>query len=1188
MRKFPRLFFMLLLTAALLTAPACFVRAQSGAAVSGFVYIDRDLNGRYDSSEYLLAGAEILLMQGRDALALQVGSVLTGADGRYAFGGLPAGDYHLKVMLGKDYTAGPFSRGGSLALPSNTGSSRTLPFTLAQDEQSRDKVLIGAMPVKQTGFVRVIAFGDENANGGRFSSEPFLRGVRAELLFQVDGVDYPVASALSDKEGVATMSGIAPGTYVLSAVLPSPYIVGPLGSRISLFYNAVLPSGESSGRSAPFLLPAGGSVGMGIGGVKTGSAQGRVFEDSNFNGALDAGEPGLPGLDVTLRHKTLGIQKVARSDANGNYGFVNLNGGEYTLSVTLPDDRMFTRQGATLLSSDTSRSASTAVSIAVEKTLGLAPIGVIPNTSLSLLAFHDSNVNGLLDAGEPPFAGASLEVLSGGKAVARAETDAAGEALIPLLRGGDLQVRLSLPDGQIFSISGGEGGNAFFDRQARSRITIPYTLAPAAGGRLLAAVTLPALMSGTLYEDMNSNGAHDEAERPLPGFQAQALDTRGEVAAQAETDAQGTFQLSPLIPGDYTLRILLQSPYIFSKAPGGSADRVNRIVSQTADYGDSDIMSLAPGGSLTTMDAAIFRSGVVEGDVLLGDEGDAFAGLQGGLPGVVVELLDADDRPVSAYTVATSDARGHFLLKGALPGSYKLRYTLPAEAAFAKPFSDEASYIGPLFAVAAADELQAETLFAVKTASFGGTVYLDVNVDGGMDAGDTPIAGAELSLVGEAPSGGAQALSLGDGGFLMRGLRPGSYTLKVVLPEGKLISFDERSPLSPAAENSSSVRVDLGMGMASLNNSIAAVNTHRLSGRVFLDNDLDSAAEAGEPGFPVELRLRHDLSKVVFTATADASGAYQIPALFPGEYSLGMTLPDDMVMLSAQSAHAGTDWTLPLLLSSAGAASREDIGLVRFGSLSGALWNMDGSDRDVAGIPLRLMQGARVVAEASTDAAGAYQFPGLYPGQYSLQVSLPEGFRFARLIDSQMTRFSLITQDGATVTGEQGLSLPFNLAMAEHRGGQDIGMGRTGKLGDFAWLDSDGDGMQDAGEPGVPGIGITLYQFGQVAAQTVTDAYGRYQFSALFPGSYRLEVTLPPELKATRHQTEFSLVASILPETAGTVLTVDGVLVPSGGRNLNADLGFVPVREGELPASMNELPVKDWTPLVPGEPQRIR
>jgi hypothetical protein len=158
--------------------------------------------------------------------------------------------------------------------------------------------------------------------------------------------------------------------------------------------------------------------------------------------------------------------------------------------------------------------------------------------------------------------------------------------------------------------------------------------------------------------------------------------------------------------------------------------------------------------------------------------------------------------------------------------------------------------------------------------------------------------------------------------------------------------------------------------------------------------------------------------------------------------------------------------------------------------------------------------------------------------------------------------------------------------MGEHRQNQDIGIGAMGKLGDFAWLDSDSDGMQDAGEPGIPGIEIVLYQYGQIAAQTLTDAYGRYLVADLYPGTYSIQVTMPDELKPTKQQAVFPLVASILRSGDGPTAYSEDVLVPSGGRNLNCDLGFVLKREGVFPLSLLELPQKDWTQVNQQQPKR--
>ncbi|NLA54212.1 MAG: hypothetical protein GX858_07685, partial [Clostridiales bacterium] len=103
-----------------------------------------------------------------------------------------------------------------------------------------------------------------------------------------------------------------------------------------------------------------------------------------------------------------------------------------------------------------------------------------------------------------------------------------------------------------------------------------------------------------------------------------------------------------------------------------------------------------------------------------------------------------------------------------------------------------------------------------------------------------------------------------------------------------------------------------------------------------------------------------------------------------------------------------------------------------------------------------------------------------------------------------------------------------------------------------------------------------------------TDEYGRYRLTDLYPGEYSVEVTMPKELKATKQQTKFHLVASFLPEIECEVIIVEDIIIKSGSRNLNFDMGFVTVKEGILPLSMLNPPQKDWTPYVQVEPKRVR
>ena len=68
---------------------------------------------------------------------------------------------------------------------------------------------------------------------------------------------------------------------------------------------------------------------------------------------------------------------------------------------------------------------------------------------------------------------------------------------------------------------------------------------------------------------------------------------------------------------------------------------------------------------------------------------------------------------------------------------------------------------------------------------------------------------------------------------------------------------------------------------------------------------------------------------------------------------------------------------------------------------------------------------------------------------------------------------------------------------------------QPGQLGDFVWKDLNQNGIQDLGEPGIPGVTVTLIKPSGFVVTATTDATGFYLFTGLAAGNYSVAVATP-------------------------------------------------------------------------------
>jgi uncharacterized repeat protein (TIGR01451 family) len=112
----------------------------------------------------------------------------------------------------------------------------------------------------------------------------------------------------------------------------------------------------------------------------------------------------------------------------------------------------------------------------------------------------------------------------------------------------------------------------------------------------------------------------------------------------------------------------------------------------------------------------------------------------------------------------------------------------------------------------------------------------------------------------------------------------------------------------------------------------------------------------------------------------------------------------------------------------------------------------------------------------------------------------------------------------------------------------------TYQLGNYVWMDSNGNGVQDNGEPAQPGVSVTLRNSANVVvATTSTNSTGNYLFTNLAPGTYTVEFTALPGF-------------SFSPQGTGTATDSDAnaaglaTVVISNASHIDIDAGFVPAK----------------------------
>ena len=180
----------------------------------------------------------------------------------------------------------------------------------------------------------------------------------------------------------------------------------------------------------------------------------------------------------------------------------------------------------------------------------------------------------------------------------------------------------------------------------------------------------------------------------------------------------------------------------------------------------------------------------------------------------------------------------------------------------------------------------------------------------------------------------------------------------------------------------------------------------------------------------------------------------------------------------------------------------------------------------IAGVSVKLFDGANneVVSSTTTDANGNYLFSNIPSGSYVVEITALSGYKSSTGANGSATGIYEPTtgstnvnneDNGTTISGQIIRSKPIILTTVDNTN-VDFGLFRPVKLGDFVFRDSNGNGIQEAGEVGVASVTIKLYDsVNNLIATTTTDVNGKHLFDNLTAGNYTVEFvksTLPSGL----------------------------------------------------------------------------
>ncbi len=1166
-------------------------------SIEGVAFMDDDGDHVKHETESLMSGIPVALQRMDGGVWTDVADTRTDVYGQYAFESLQAGEYRVVSQTAGGLSVMAIGGGATVLGEPALGIIAGETLRLENGDTLRG---VADIALGRSASINVAAFADSNENGTRGEYERALSGVRVALVPAATPEADAIAEVLTSSDGLATLSDVPAGEYVLRVTLPEGYRYTVKGNGNTLNDSCVGDSDSLLATSAPITLRSGQTTEAGIAAIPVGSFSGKVWNDRNYNGVLDADEAGVAGVILTLKGAKTGKTYTLVTDETGEYRFTQLRNDTYALTTQLPENMLFTRYTQT---GGNSRSVFTVDGTSATREFVVSGaqdvtdmnVGVLYGATVTGIAFLDTQYDGFYDQTDPPYAKVTLELIrnSNEKSMGKVVTDESGRYTFTGLRPGSYRLRAILPDdGSIFTWVPQTGDglyNQFVAREGRRENSIAQVMVT--DGETVetcVGLAMGASISGVVSLDPKYDGVRGNSDKKLSGVRIQLVDAAGEVTMTDTTNANGRYTLTGIMPGVYTVRIQRKDGHAFTRYRPDEAHG-NHIKTLAKDgYGETEPITVTMGQEITDIDAGMLPSSTLSGVFFddLNDNGLQDEGEGGFVTGSV--RLRSEDGEIDL--IETVDQDGAYFFDGVMPGTYTITYRLPTHATLATvaqggntlaPQGQENTLEG--FTVESGKAYTAPLVGGVTLGSFTGTAYHDANGNGIQDADEPSMQGVRVTITRRDGNREAiEAESDAQGQFALSGIRPGEYALALQLPEGYILSADiAQSGLSLPAANRASISLPWDALVNRAVNFIGLVKPASITASVWLDEDRDGAYSDNERLFGgLGYELYDELKgTVVKTAYAGDDGYVTFTDVRPSTYTVRFTIPEHaqpssgsgtFVKQGTRMAHTG------IVILEGEEFSEIDGGLVSYTSIGGRIALEEGGTRTPqAGVDVFLYteNANEPIQTQQTDENGAYRFDGLWPDHYRIGVALPTGLVFVRPDDSNYAEgTSAVSQTREGI----GYSEPIALAMARHLLSTDVLLIKPARVGAQVWLDTNANGLIDADEPTINGVAIQLLTNGQVTYITISNEWGYYEFADVYPGTYTVTAQAYPELEITAAIPSLAIISSCLTQGNGENASSEPFTVVSGQRSSDRNLGYVLPDGQSMPEAIKPGSVQSW------------